>query len=349
MKTWKATLIGPDATIRDAIGTLDDGALQIALVVDPAGRLVGTVTDGDVRRALLRGLGLDTPIHAAMNPSPITFPASMPPQARFALMRQRDLKQVPILDDMGRIVGLETIEELLHQGRRDNWVVLMAGGLGQRLRPLTQDCPKPLLPVGGRPLLETILQNFVAQGFSRFFISVNYKAEMVKEHFGDGSRWGVEIEYLHEDTKLGTAGALALLPARPELPMIVMNGDLLTATNFGRLLDFHDEQTAAATIAVREYSMQVPYGVVTVEHNYLTGIIEKPMHAWFINAGIYVIGPQVLDRIGQGETLDMPSLLERVLAASQTVATFPIREYWLDIGRIEDLERATLEYPTVFQ
>jgi dTDP-glucose pyrophosphorylase/CBS domain-containing protein len=347
-KEWRATLVRDDATIREAIRAIDDSALQIALVVDAERRLVGTVTDGDVRRGLLRGVSLEARVTEVMNRDPVSCPATLGRAAALAVMRGSDVKQVPLIDDEGRVVGLELMGDVIRRSARDNRVVLMAGGLGQRLRPLTEDCPKPMLPVGGTPILEIILRNFVRQGFERFYIAVNYKAEMVRQHFGDGGRWGVAIDYLEERDKLGTAGALGLLPERPERPLVVMNGDLLTAVNFGSMLEFHAEHQASATMAVREHTVEVPFGVIDLADQYLAGLTEKPRYSWFINAGVYVVEPAVLDLIAPGEAVDMPALFERVLKRNDKVAAFPIREYWRDIGRLEDLERASADYVAAF-
>ena len=347
-KEWRATLVRRDASIREAIRAIDESALQIALVVDAEQRLVGTVTDGDVRRGLLRGITLDAGVEEVMNRDPIACPATLGREAAAAVMHGSDVKQVPLVDEEGRVVGLELMGDVIRRTRHDNWVVLMAGGLGQRLRPLTEDCPKPMLPVGGTPILEIILKNFARQGFERFFLSVNYKAEMVRRHFGDGARWGVGIEYLEERDKLGTAGALGLLPRRPHEPLVVMNGDLLTAVNFGSMLEFHAEHSATATMAVREHTVEVPFGVIDLADDYLAGLTEKPRYSWFINAGVYVVEPSVLDLIEPGRPLDMPTLFERVLARNDKIAAFPIREYWRDIGRLEDLERASADYPAAF-
>jgi dTDP-glucose pyrophosphorylase len=348
-KEWRATLIGDSVTIHEAIRAIDESALQIALVIDHEQRLVGTVTDGDVRRGLLRGIGLDAPAADIMNREPVSCPAALGRDAALAVMRGADVKQVPLVDDANCVVGLELMGDVIKRTDHDNWIVLMAGGLGQRLRPLTEDCPKPMLPVGGQPILEIILKNFARQGFSRFFLSVNYKAEMVRRHFGDGSRWGVEIDYLQEPERLGTAGALGLLPQRPTQSLIVMNGDLLTAINFGSMLQFHVEHQATATMAVREHTVEVPFGVIDLAEDYLAGLTEKPRYSWFINAGIYVVEPSVLDLVEPGKALDMPALFERVMARNEKVAAFPIREYWRDIGRLEDLEHATADYPTAFK
>jgi dTDP-glucose pyrophosphorylase len=348
-KEWRATLVRDSATIREAIRAIDDSALQIALVVDGEQCLVGTVTDGDVRRGLLRGVALDTVVADIMNRRPASCPAALGRDAALAVMRSADVKQVPLLDTAGHVVGLEIVGDVVKRTQRDNWVVLMAGGLGQRLRPLTEDCPKPMLSVGGRPILEIILENFARQGFSRFFLSVNYKAEMVRRHFGDGTRWDVHIDYLEEREKLGTAGALGLLPERPSEPVIVMNGDVLTDINFGSMLDFHLEQRATATMAVREHTVEVPFGVIDLADDYLAGVTEKPRYSWFVNAGVYVVGPRVVDLVERGKAVDMPNLLERVLAGDERIAAFPVREYWRDIGRLEDFERANVDYPLAFK
>jgi dTDP-glucose pyrophosphorylase len=347
-KEWRTTLVRDSLSIREAIRAIDESALQIALIVDAEQRLVGTVTDGDVRRGLLRGTSLDARVTEIMNSEPVACPVSLGREAALTVMRGSDVKQVPLIDATGRVVGLELLGDVIKRTERDNWVVLMAGGLGQRLRPLTEDCPKPMLPIGGQPILEIILKNFARQGFHRFFLSVNYKAEMVRRHFGDGKRWGVSIDYLEEREKLGTAGALGLLPELPKAPLIVMNGDLLTAVNFGSMLEFHVEQQAAATMAVREHTVEVPFGVIDLADNYLAGLIEKPRYSWFINAGVYVVEPSVLTLIDRGQPLDMPVLFERALARNDKIAAFPIREYWRDIGRLEDLERASADYPAEF-
>jgi NDP-sugar pyrophosphorylase family protein len=220
----------------------------------------------------------------------------------------------------------------------------MAGGLGTRLRPLTEDCPKPMLPVAGKPLLQNILEGFIASGFHRFYISVHYLADVIKKHFGDGERWGITIRYIEEDRPLGTAGALGLLPSVDHLPLIVMNGDLLTRVDFAELLDFHEGQKAEVTVGVREYEMQVPFGVIRSEGQNVVGIVEKPIQRFFVNAGIYVLSPRLVHTVAAGEHLDMPDLIQQVLDRQSPVAMYPIHEYWLDIGRPDDFVRAQLDY-----
>lgn len=348
MNRWHMARIAPDRSIRDAIRTIDEGAIRIALVVDVGNRLLGTVTDGDIRRGILRGVALEEAVTRVMNPQPTTARADESRDVILERMKQTRLHQIPVVDGQGCLVTVEILDELLQTRQRDNWVMLMAGGLGSRLRPLTDECPKPLLKVGSKPLLEIILENFLEYGFCKFYISVNYKAEMVKEHFGDGSRWGIEIRYVHEDQRLGTAGALSLLPERPALPLIVMNGDLLTKVNFQHLLDFHAEHRARGTMCVREYDFQVPYGVVRIDHHRVLGIDEKPVQRFFVNAGIYVLEPDVLDLIPSATYFDMPELFTRLIGQNHETAVFPIREYWLDIGHMEDFARANGDFPEVF-
>lgn len=350
MRPWSSSRLSQDGTVNDAIRVLETSTVKIVLVIDGENRLKGTVTDGDIRRGLLRGISLAGPVSQVMRTA---FTAGRPedgPERLRELMAHNDLRQIPILDPEGRVVGLVTSKDLAGSGRvRDNWVVLMAGGLGQRLRPLTEDVPKPLLTVGRKPLLETILETFLAHDFRRFYISVNYKAEMIKAHFGDGANWSCDIRYIEENERLGTAGALALLPEAPVKPLVVMNGDVLTTVNFTSLLDFHAEHKSAATMCVREYDFQVPYGVVLIEDHRITGIAEKPVHTFFVNAGIYALDPETVARVPRNQPCDMPDLFARVIADGKTTAAFPIREYWMDIGRLDDFQRANGDYTKIFE
>ncbi|MDO8438144.1 MAG: nucleotidyltransferase family protein [Nitrosomonadaceae bacterium] len=344
MENWKDVIVSPETPLGDAIAKIDASGLQVALVLNADGTLAGVLTDGDIRRAILRGKGLQIPVSETMNRTPTTVPASAPHDEKLTLMRRMTLHHLPLVNDTGRVVGLETLDELIGAVERLNWVVLMAGGLGTRLQPLTNECPKPLLTVGGKPILETILESFVEQGFKRIFLSVNHKAEMIRNYFGAGERWGVQLDYLHETSRLGTAGALSLLPGKPTTPIIVMNGDLLTRTNFGSLLQFHIAQGAAATMAVREYDFQVPYGVVRLNGTRIEAIEEKPVQEFFVNAGIYALSPEALDHLPIKTMFDMPTLFEHLIVAGKITAAYPLREYWLDIGQLEEFERAQREW-----
>ncbi len=346
---WKKTLVPEHTTIRDAIQVIDASSLQICLVVSEDGRLLGTVTDGDIRRAILKGTDMTEPVRRVMNTKPRVGSQAESQASLLASMAEKQIHQIPILDADGRIVDLASIENLLGGVRTpDNWIVLMAGGLGKRLRPLTEEAPKPLLPVGKKPLLETILENFIQQDFRHFYISVNYKGQMIKDHFGDGSRWNVEIRYLDEDRQLGTAGALHLIPERPQTPLIVMNGDLLTRVNFQHLLEYHAQHESSATMCVRQYDFQVPFGVVHIDDDRIREIDEKPIHSFFVNGGIYALEPDVIDFIPSDELFHMTTLFERVIGSGRKTAVFPIHEYWLDVGRVDDLNRANGEFDDVF-
>ncbi len=345
---WKESVILPTASVKDVMQVMDKSALQIAFVVDEEKRLLGVVTDGDVRRSILHGGDLSQSVTAIMNAHPIMAMQRTERAALLRLMKVKTVRQIPLVDEENHLVGLAQMEELLYRPRRDNAVVLMAGGLGTRLRPLTDKIPKPLLKVGAKPILETILESFLDAGFHRFYFAVNYKSQMIEDYFGDGSRLGAEIEYLHEKKRMGTAGALYFLPELPKEPILVMNGDLLTKVDFGELLDFHIEQEAAATMAVREYSYQVPYGVIDFDGERIKGIREKPSYSFFVNAGIYVLGPEAVACVNEEEFLDMPQLFNVLVEKGKKTTAYPVREYWLDIGRIDDFERAQEEYGEMF-
>jgi len=349
LESWRKILVSQEDTIKHTIKVIEENASQIALVVDSELRLLGTVTDGDVRRGVLKGIQLDESISKVMNLDPTISTYMDNKDSILRKMKSKKLHHIPIIDEEGRVIGLEVLDELIRPVQRDNIVVLMAGGLGTRLRPLTENCPKPLLNVGNKPILETIIENFAEYGFTKFYLSVNYKYEMIKEYFGDGSNWGVQIDYIQENKMLGTAGSLSLLPEKPSIPIIVMNGDLLTKVNFKLLLDYHIEHKSQATMCVREYDYQIPYGVVKVDKQHrLLSIEEKPIHRYFVNAGIYVLSPIVLQYLSEDSYHDMPTLFEKVIEDNCCTSVYPIREYWCDIGRIGDYEKANSDYEKVF-
>lgn len=341
MNNWKQITVPDHTPLEDAITTLDKGGQRIVLVTDDSDRLLGTLTDGDVRRALLRHLPLTTPVGEVMCTTPQVAQQHWSREKILTVMETTRLLQLPVVDDDGRVIGLETLHELLDRKHIDNPVFLMAGGFGTRLYPLTKTCPKPMLKVGGKPILELILEGIANAGFHRFFISTHYLPEIIKGHFGDGSNWGVSITYVDEVEPLGTGGALGLLPQEQiDLPLIVMNGDLLTRIDFRSLLDFHVRQGSAATMCVREHQHQVPYGVIESTDSRLTSFVEKPIHRYFINAGIYVLSPETVKRVPPQTRIDMPDVLASAMSDQQTVSVFPIHESWLDIGRLDDFERA---------
>jgi len=344
MSEFRENIVSSSISLGDAIGVLDKVSIKILLVTSDTGKLVGTVTDGDIRRALVRRNTMDVAVTEIMFTEPVT--ASYKDSKSEYLKKMKDLGvlQIPILNN-DKVIGLETISHLEKNKCTDTPVFLMAGGFGKRLMPLTERVPKPLLEVGNKPILETILEQLIQFGFENFFISTHYKADLLKLHFGDGKDWGVKIQYIHEDEPLGTAGALGLLPKDlPGRQILMMNGDLLTKVDFGQLLNMHMESDEVVTMCVREYEFQVPFGVVDVDDHYITRIIEKPVHQFFINAGIYVLDTSIVNSVEKDCYLDMPSLIELQIETGKHVGLFPIHEYWIDIGQIDQYKQAELDY-----
>ena len=348
MNNYKKVLIPPSSTIRQALGIIDSGSMKIALVVDENKKLLGTLTDGDVRRAILRGGGLDDLIESIYFRSPMTCGSNDSNEKILQLAAAHKLYQIPVVDAESRIVGIAEVDELLQPLQRTNKIVLMVGGLGTRLSPLTDITPKPMLHVGNKPILETIIENFSKYGYTDIILSVSYKSHIIEEYFGNGDKFGVKIDYVHESKRMGTAGALSLMRESLTEPFFVMNGDLLTNINFEHMHDYHLSHDAVATMAVREYDFQVPYGVVNVQDGRIVSIEEKPTHKFFVSAGIYMLSPQILAVVPDNEFFDMPTLFERLIADRHNTVSFPIREYWLDIGRMSDYERANNEYSGLF-
>ncbi|GAB3414977.1 nucleotidyltransferase family protein [Massilia agilis] len=349
MKNWEKALVGPDATLHDALRVIEQVGCQMALVVDRDRFLLGTLSDGDVRRGLLKGLKLEDKVVAAMHVNPTTVRDSEDRLEALSRMRQLGVHQIPLVDADGRVAGLTTVADYLTAPKRENWVVIMAGGLGSRLAELTRDTPKPMLKVGSRPLLETIVRHYADQGFHKFYFAVNFKAEQIIAHFGDGSEFGVEIDYLHEKQRLGTAGALSLLPERPSAPILVTNADLLTKENYGHMLDRHVERGADATMAVRNFEMRVPFGVVRSNDGLVDAIEEKPVQHFLVSAGTYVLSPRVLEMVPSDQFFDMPTLFDLLIRERFAIHSHPVNGYWLDIGHLPDYERANVDFFEVFQ
>lgn len=348
MINWKEIVVNKNQTLLETMRIIDETTLQFVVVVDTENCLLGTVTDGDIRRGILRGEGLDVPIKQVMNPSPITACIENTYSDCLRLLKKHKLKQLPIVDMDNRIIDIIFADEDPVTKNNENTVILMAGGLGSRLRPLTENIPKPMLNVGNKPILETIIEGFKRYRFTNFILSVNYKKEVIQDYFQDGSAFGVSISYIEEDKRMGTAGALSLLKKKPTSPIFVMNGDLLTQVNFEQLLQFHEDTDALATMCVREYEYQIPYGVIDTDGQKLVSIKEKPIQRSFVNAGIYVLSPEVIDYIPHDEFYDMPDLFKQLMDVQKNVSAFPVREYWLDIGRMADFERADDEYSSYF-
>ncbi len=339
---WKNVQLVPSSTILDALDILDKEALRVVLVINDKGCLIGVVTDGDIRRGLLNKLSLNDEISTVMNTSPITATLGTSREQLIELMELKGILSIPLVSESGVVVGLETLQDILSHPLVKNPVFIMAGGFGTRLRPLTDNCPKPMLKIGDKPILETVIRSFIKAGFVNFYISTHYMPEQIQDHFGNGEEYGVSIQYVYEEQPLGTGGALGLLPddLPKELPIIMINGDVLTKVDFKRLLDFHLENDADATMCVREYDYQIPYGVINGEGNKITSMVEKPVQRFFVNAGIYVVSPRVINSVPKNYNIDMPTLLEQHMKEREKVLMFPIHEYWLDIGRMDDFNRA---------
>ncbi|HLB41815.1 MAG TPA: nucleotidyltransferase family protein [Gammaproteobacteria bacterium] len=349
---WHNVLINPNATILSAINQLNNGAWRILLVVNDDMHLLGVITDGDIRRHLLKQASLEVPVEQIMNKHPVTAFISENQNQLLAKMHSLGILHLPIMDDQNRVVSLETFDSIYAKKSRENWVVFMAGGIGKRLHPLTVDCPKPLLRLGSKPISEILLENFIQCGFKNFYFSVNYKADMIQDYFGTGVKWGVNIQYIEEGAALGTAGSLSLLPSIPGQPFFVVNADILTNINFSHVLDFHQEQknNVQATLCVRLHQNTIPFGVINIHEtdHRLLNIEEKPKTNYFVNAGIYVLEPQSLEHLSFNAYCDMPNFLTHLVKKNLYVATFPIREYWLDIGHHDNLVQAATDYLEVF-
>ncbi len=344
MPNWLDILLPPEATIHQALATINTARSQLALVADAERHLLGTLSDGDIRRALLNGATLENPVGPWMNPEPMAARDTDRPANILTMMRVHGLHQVPILDATRRIVGLRTVNDFLQQPERDNPVVIMAGGLGSRLNELTRNQPKPMLPVGGRPLLETIIGRFAEQGFRDIWLAVNYRAEIIMGYFGDGANFGTHIRYLQEDKRLGTAGALSLMTQDLTRPLVVSNADLLTSLDYGALLDAHESSGAEATMAVREQDHAIPFGVVTEIDGRVQRVEEKPRQRVLVNAGIYVLNPSAIGLLPKNTYYDMPQLLDDLIRRNRPVHCHRVDGYWLDIGHRADYERAQNDF-----
>ncbi len=350
MKNINQIKLTINSTIKEALQIIDKGAIKFAIVVDSDNKLLGTVTDGDIRRAMLDGKTLIDSIENIYSKTPTVVHINSTKEEIINICTTKKLYQIPVIDDDNRVVSIKLLDQLLKPKIYKNKVVLMVGGLGTRLRPLTENTPKPMLHVGGKPILQTIVEKFVSYGFVDIIMCVGYKSNIIQEFFEDGSRFGANIEYVLEDKRMGTAGALTLLndKQKPSEPFFVMNGDLLTNVNFENMLDFHIKYNAKATMCIREYDFQVPYGVVNINNGKILSIEEKPIHKFFVSAGIYILNNSCIDIIPKNQFYDMPTLFEEMIKNNDNTVSFPIREYWLDIGRIDEYEKANKEYGEVF-
>jgi dTDP-glucose pyrophosphorylase len=322
---------------------LNDVSIKIVLVVNDAGMLEGTISDGDIRRGLLKGLDLASSIETIIHRNAFVVPLELERELVMQLMVANKIQQIPVVDKKHRIVGLHTWDEITLTATRPNLMVIMAGGMGTRLRPHTNNCPKPLLKVAGKPMLEHIIDRAKLEGFNRFIVTVHYLGEMIEDYFDNGERLGVQIDYLRESSPLGTAGALSLLKPIPDSPFVVANGDVITDIRYGGLLDFHVRNSAAATMAVRTHEWQHPFGVVNTEGIEIIGFEEKPIVRSHINAGVYALDPRALNMLKEDDHCDMPTLFERLQASLQRTVAYPMHEPWLDVGRPDDLKQANID------
>jgi dTDP-glucose pyrophosphorylase len=338
--SWRKAVLPIDSKLRDVIKNMNMSSLRITLVVNARDELEGTISDGDIRRGLLNGLDISSPIEHLVHRGALVVPPSMSREMVLEVMLANKIHQIPVVDENQRVIGLHLWDEIVRPQSRPNRIVIMAGGRGTRLRPFTNDCPKPLIVVAGKPMLEHIIERVMNEGFSDIVLAIHHLGYMIEEYFGDGSRFGVKIEYLREDSPLGTAGALSLLMPQPDEPFMVTNGDVLTDIRYGDLLDFHIRHEASATMAVRTHEWQHPYGVVQTSGIDITGFEEKPIARSHINAGVYVLSRSTLDHLEPGIHCDMPTLFERLKACEQRIVAYPMHEPWLDVGRPEDLEQA---------
>jgi dTDP-glucose pyrophosphorylase len=337
---WKKGVLNPNTSIEKAIQNLDESALQVVLVVDESNILLGTITDGDIRRGLLKGLDLSQPIKSIMNTNSFAVLPTISRELVLQLMKANKIHQIPIIDEERKVVGLHVLDEILQPTYLENWFVIMAGGKGVRLRPYTENCPKPLLPVGGKPILEHILLRAKADGFTKFIISIHYLGHMIQDYFRDGEKWGVEIIYINEENALGTAGALSLIVDKPNSPFLVSNGDVLTNIRYSDFLEFHKEHQAVATMAVRMHEWQHPFGVVHTKGVEIIDFEEKPIYKSHVNAGIYALDPIAFNFLETNQYMDMPSLFSKLKFDKHKTIVYPMHESWIDIGRPDDYESA---------
>lgn len=348
MLDWKTIKVTPEETLKKVVGVLEDGGVRFAVVTNSDDQLVGTVTDGDIRRGLIKGIGLSGSVKDIMNNDPFYLEEENE-NLSITEMEKRCIFHVPIVSKDKTVIKVVIHDSIISSEPLPNVAVIMAGGMGKRLGTLTENTPKPLLKVGEKPILHTIIESLKENGIRNIYLSVNYKSEMIKEFFKDGSELNVNIKYINEEKPLGTAGSLSFLPKTINEPIIVMNGDLLTKINFRDLLNYHNENDSCATMCVREYDFKVPYGVISTEGTEIKKIIEKPVQKFFVNAGVYVLDSNIFKELEPGEHLDMTTLFNNLIDKKIGTSVFPLREYWIDVGQLEDFKKANHEYSENFE
>ena len=347
MKNIEKIKITIDATIKQALKIISNGAVQIAIVVDKKGKLLGTLTDGDIRRGFLKGLDINSSINPIIYKKPFVVKKDDIKKKVLEIALRKKKYQIPIVDKNLKVIGLHVLDELIKSKKKNNLVVIMAGGKGIRLRPLTKNIPKPMLKVGDKPILQTILEKFIESGYDNFVICVNYKSKVIIDYFGNGKKFGAQIEYIHEKIRMGTAGALSLFKKKIKEPFFVINGDILIDLDFKKMLNFHQEHNSKATMCIKEFNVESPYGEVRVKKENIVSIEEKPKHKFYVNAGIYILDPKCINLIPK-KFYNMTSLFKKMINKKDKIVSFPLGENWLDIGRFIDYDKANLKYNSFF-
>lgn len=335
---WKNSIMPVNSIIRDVILNLNNYGIKIVLITNEKFEIIGTISDGDIRRGLLKGLGLDSAIETIVNKNSIYVPESVDRETVKSLMIANKIFQIPIVNNNKEIIGLHLWDEISSKNFRPNYFIIMAGGKGKRLLPYTENCPKPLLQVSGKPILEHIIERAKSEGFNNFLISIHYLGNMIEEYFGNGEKFGVKIDYIREDVPLGTAGALSLINYSIETPIIITNGDVISDIKYGEILDFHNKHQSFATMAVKLHEIQNQFGVVQTDGLDIIGFIEKPIIRNYINAGVYVLSADSLCELEKNSYCDMPSLFEKLKVNQKKIIAYPMHESWTDIGRPVDFE-----------
>ena len=348
MKNINKIKLSESALIKEALKVISEGAIKLAIVVDDNDRLIGTLSDGDIRRGLLEGLGLNNPIKSLIVKEPIVIKNNESKEKILKLAISKKIQHIPVVDDNGVLIKLEEVNYPVIPDKKNNKVILMVGGLGTRLGNLTKNTPKPMLKVGDKSILQTIVESFTNYGYTNITMCLNYKSHIIQDYFGDGSKFGINLDYILEKERLGTAGALSLIKENPVDPFFVMNGDILTDANIEDIHNSYVSSNAEALMCVREYNYQVPYGVVKTSNNAIVSIEEKPTQKFFVNAGIYMLSPKVLEYIPQNEFFNMTTLFEKLIDKDKNVISYPLNGYWLDIGRFEEFKRANDDFDQVF-
>ena len=347
MKSIEKIKITKDATIKQALKVISDGSFRIAIIVDKKDKLLGILTDGHIRRGFLKGLDINSSVKSIIFKKPIIAKKKDTREKLLKIALSKKIYQIPVVDSNGKAIGIHVLDELIQPKNKSNKVVIMAGGKGMRLRPLTKNIPKPMLRVGKKPILQTIIEKFKESGYENFVICVNHLSKVIKNYFGNGTKFGVKIEYIHEKKRMGTAGALSLFKTKLTEPFFVINGDLMINLDFEKMLDFHNENNSKATMCIAEYNLELPYGEVKLNNEKIVSIEEKPIHKIFVNAGVYILDPKCIELIPK-KFYDMPSLFKKIIANKKKTISFPIHEYWVDIGRFDDYKKAKLEYSKMF-